>query len=1011
MAERKLQKVDQLQLLDPIKVAAIDSTGTIGSFYDGYRDRIQKELAWNSEDTVTSILQKTECVLKNGSKYHNGNFLHVINKPEGLHLSILSGLVHVKGIASLVNYPYPVNEYTRYLLYSYTYKEEQVSDKLKQSRKMSKSLRIPASATHIITGVSKGIDVIIVLRLPSESEIMTKIDEVLQRICFQLKNEETAFELNLDDENILGQITDTMVYSNIPSLMTLFTVRDACLYINEHKNESIYQPITYILQSKKWLYTGDLQMNAKFTSIPAALNTDIEQYLVSLSNTVKTIKHHLASFYNAVSYQYFEIQIREKQCKLQKLEKIHNQIIERIQQWIIDLRKGRTSNSKKDQLFQHSDHDDFLKQAASLQENIDILTEKEQFISKLAEQRFEYCNAIELNLTKSNYRNKLRTKLKKKNENNLILCTNDKLNKKNEAKLNNHCARLRQDVLNNQNVSLTYADFSYTSIELQDMEIITTPETNNRNDIKTKKKPSTEPTKSKTPTSTTPDSRINILLLGETGVGKSTFINAFVNYLKFKTFEDAQSNTPVVLIPVSFLITVGNNFEERVVKFGDYDTSNNEDFEHPGESVTQHCRTYEFHLSGSDEQKLCIIDTPGFGDTRGLDQDDLNMQDILEYISSLAHLNAVCFLLRPNSSKLHTFFRMCFIQLLDLLGPNVHTNIIFCFTNARSTFYSPGDTAPLLKNLLKSFSMNDIPFKRDNTFCFDNESFRYLVSLQDGIDFSNDEKHDYEMSWSTSAKESNRLIEYIQTTLIECRLDSEWKSIKRAQVEINHMIRPMLHVMQNILRNNILYEMNITNKSIEMLPKAIHRPASICLSCASYPILVGNFWIAKNIPHEFLKKCLSCNCLVDKHIPINYVINYEYSNAPVRTTQKEMIHMASQLAIVGAEFDYFLVRITHASRSSPFLSGLERIIDEENKLCESQTSNHLNVKQVKNLIEIQCIYEKRMKDLLSNQQLTDLSNIDTRIATIRKYPMIEKQLEIMKQTQEMMTELYEVSEG
>ncbi|CAF3833554.1 unnamed protein product [Rotaria magnacalcarata] len=571
MAERKLQKVDQLQLLDPIKVATIDSTGI-------------------------------ECVLKNGSKYHNGNFLHVINKPEGLHLSILSGLVNVKGIASLVNDPYPLNEYTRYLLYSYTYKEEQVSNKLKKSQKMSKSLRIPASANHIITGVNKGIDVIIVLQLPSESEFMRKIDEVLQRICSQLKNEQTALELNLDDENILGQITDTVVYSNIPSLMALFTVRD----------------------------------------------------------------------------------IREKQCKLQKLEKIQQQIIERIQKWIIDLRKGRTSDSKKNQLFQRSEHDDFLKQAASLQENIDILTAKEQFISKLTEQRFEYCNAIELNLTK--------------------------------------------------------------------------------------------------------------------------------------------------------------------------------------------------------------------------------------------------------------------------------------------------------------------------------------ISLQNGIDFSNDEKHDYEMSWSPSVKESNRLIEYIQTTLIEYRLNSEWKSIKRVQVEINHMIYPMLQIRQNILRNNILYEMNITNKSIEMLPKAIHRSASICLSCDFYPIIVGKFCVAKNILHEFLKKCLSCSCNVDKHIPINCIINYEYSNAPVRTTQKETIHMPSQFTMAGAEFDYFLVHITHSSKTNPFLSGLERIIDEENKLCESQTSNHLNVKQVKNLIEIQCIYEKRMKDVSSNQQLTDLSNIDKRIGTIRKYPMIEKQLEIMKQTQEMMTELYEVSE-
>ncbi len=55
-------------------------------------------------------------------------------------------------------------------------------------------------------------------------------------------------------------------------------------------------------------------------------------------------------------------------------------------------------------------------------------------------------------------------------------------------------------------------------------------------------------------------------------MGESTFINAFVNYLKFKTFEQAQSNESVVLMPVSFLLATGDNFEERIMKFGDFDS-------------------------------------------------------------------------------------------------------------------------------------------------------------------------------------------------------------------------------------------------------------------------------------------------------------------------------------------------------------------------------------------------------------------------------------------------------
>ncbi|CAF3427341.1 unnamed protein product [Rotaria sp. Silwood2] len=87
------------------------------------------------------------------------------------------------------------------------------------------------------------------------------------------------------------------------------------------------------------------------------------------------------------------------------------------------------------------------------------------------------------------------------------------------------------------------------------------------------------------PTQQEQEDIMNILLLAETGVGKSTFINAFVNYLKYNKLEEAEKN-PVVLIPVSLFITTGDDFEEHLVKFEGKDGISDEDHKQIGQSVT-----------------------------------------------------------------------------------------------------------------------------------------------------------------------------------------------------------------------------------------------------------------------------------------------------------------------------------------------------------------------------------------------------------------------------------------
>ncbi|CAF1480103.1 unnamed protein product, partial [Rotaria sp. Silwood1] len=53
----------------------------------------------------------------------------------------------------------------------------------------------------------------------------------------------------------------------------------------------------------------------------------------------------------------------------------------------------------------------------------------------------------------------------------------------------------------------------------------------------------------KTNRNSDPSTDINVLLMGQTGVGKSTFINALANYLCNDTLEEVTNDQMQILIP------------------------------------------------------------------------------------------------------------------------------------------------------------------------------------------------------------------------------------------------------------------------------------------------------------------------------------------------------------------------------------------------------------------------------------------------------------------------------
>lgn len=318
-----------------------------------------------------------------------------------------------------------------------------------------------------------------------------------------------------------------------------------------------------------------------------------------------------------------------------------------------------------------------------------------------------------------------------------------------------------------------------------------------------------------------PIEEMNILILGETGVGKSTWINGLANYLTYTNLAEAEKGELINLIPSSFSIT-DDDYNERVIKIGE---DSNENLT-AGQSSTQSPVAYTLPCG---DKIIRLIDTPGIGDTRGTIQDEKNIENILQFISNHQEIHGICILLKPNNARLTLMFRFCIKELLTHLHRSAAQNIVFCFTNSRSTFYRPGDTLPALKKLLAENPDVGITAAKHTMYCMDNEAFRFLAALKNGIPFGDKDRQDFTMSWERSVEETARLLEHIQT--LKPHKVKDTLTLNDARRIVISLSKPIAAISQNIQTNIALLkdkenEINSFKGSIQDLQTRMYIPYS-----------------------------------------------------------------------------------------------------------------------------------------------------------------------------------------
>ncbi|XP_053873650.1 LOW QUALITY PROTEIN: uncharacterized protein LOC128831363 [Malaclemys terrapin pileata] len=187
-----------------------------------------------------------------------------------------------------------------------------------------------------------------------------------------------------------------------------------------------------------------------------------------------------------------------------------------------------------------------------------------------------------------------------------------------------------------------------------------------------------------------------IMVLGETGSGKTTLINGMINYVLGVQWKD--------------------KFRFKLI----YETTNRSQ----AESQTSEVTAYEVsHKKGFKvPYSLTIIDTPGFGDPRGIEQDKAITRQIQEFFSTrgaIDHIDAVCVVVQASLARLTHSQKYVFDSVLSIFGKDIKDNIQILIT------FGDGQTPPVLEAIktadvpcAKDAKGNPIHFKFNNSTLF-----------------------------------------------------------------------------------------------------------------------------------------------------------------------------------------------------------------------------------------------------------------------------------------------------
>ena len=373
------------------------------------------------------------------------------------------------------------------------------------------------------------------------------------------------------------------------------------------------------------------------------------------------------------------------------------------------------------------------------------------------------------------------------------------------------------------------------------------------------------------------------MVVGQTGSGKTTLLNSLINALCDIQLHD--------------------NF--RYIIIDEYDKDSGvDDPKTQSKSRTSYVTAY--NIDGINGYPLItIIDTPGFGDSRGMKFDDKIIEMIRDLFKNwIDSVNGICFVVNATSARLTTTQKYIFSNIISLFGNDIAENFIPMIT------FSDGKKPLILASLLDNESI----FKKSIYDHIKNNNPWYLRFNNSAIFESDRTEKQAELYWELGM-DSFKLF-FTKLNLLSTKSLNHSKSVLETREIMENKIlalRPLLDQGLSIIEamkneiNQIKINTDLINKTRnfkiktkrpkitkENLRPGIH--TTTCLQC--------NFTCHNNcrIPdnkdkmrcsamnHSGIKKgyCQVCpnKCLWDQHANVPYII--KYSEIEVEETVEEL---------------------------------------------------------------------------------------------------------------------------